>query len=47
MGDAAFSYTTVSVASWLSTSGYFFLTCDASFGRITDTIRTLYISMEI
>lgn len=47
MGDSATTFSTVSVASWLSTSGYFFLSCDAGGARITDTIRTLYISMEI
>jgi hypothetical protein len=46
MGDFSIVFTTVSITNWLSTTGYFFITIDAT-GRTSETLKTLYISAEI
>jgi hypothetical protein len=46
MGDQATNTTSIAIPGWLSTTGYFFITIDAT-GRTPETLKTLYISVEI
>lgn len=46
IGDFPTQISTTSITNWLNTNGYFFITIDAT-GRTSETLRTLYISVEI
>jgi hypothetical protein len=45
-GDQATTISSVSIANWLSTSGVFFMEIQTGV-RATDTIRSLYITVEV
>lgn len=46
IGDFPTTLSSVSVSNWLSTAGYFFISCDASPSGV-DSIKGLYLSIEV